>query len=125
MKTFISEFHGMGRGLGATSMVFPGDIVEVSEILALSPEDTATLETTVLKYYKFRLDETRDCIVLGLGSLFNHSDEPNVSFSLEKESTGRIVMVFRATKIVIRSEQLFIDYRQDANVDVSEYLKQA
>lgn len=122
MKYYIQETKDFGRGLYADRLMFPSDIVAVCEIIPLTPKDTETLESTGLKYYKFKMNESQDCIVLGDGSLFNHAAKPNVSFSLERDHTGRYRMIFRTRGIVKKGTQLFIDYTADcANIKIEEY----
>jgi tRNA-specific adenosine deaminase 3 len=112
----------MGRGLYARRIILKDEVVEIAEILLLNEADTIKVNDTELKYYTFKYDSNRDCLVLGSGEIFNHADMPNVSYSL-KEIDGRFKMVFTATKAIFMGEQLFIDYKADAHVNVRAYIK--
>lgn len=111
----------MGRGVRSPLSYNEGDVVHIADILILSPDDTKTVNQTALKNYTFVYNQDRDCLVLGLGELFNHSDSPNLSFELGLFH-GREVMVFIAKRDIDIGEQLFIDYNQDAQVNLTDYI---
>lgn len=114
----------MGRGVFTTNTIKKGDIVATCEILELSEKDTAIVNSTDLQYYTFKLDMKRDCLVMGLGEIFNHSDNANVSYKLvqiHEEHGSRLVMQYRATMDINANAQLFIDYTADENVDTNKY----
>ena len=112
-----------GRGLYATRKIYANEIVEVCEILVLSAEDTVKVNETDLKWYTFVFDAAakQDCLVLGNGEIFNHSDTPNVKYDLVRYG-NRFKMVFVSTKDIEVGEQLFIDYNRDTKVDASGYV---
>jgi SET domain-containing protein len=118
----ISVSQEMGRGLYATRTIEKGEVVAIEEVLLLSPKDTRLLEQTDLRHYTFRVSDLQDCLVLGDGELYNHSDTPNVNFELIYQD-GRLKMLFTALKVVKYGEQLFINYESDADVDATEYFK--
>lgn len=118
-KIKFSEIDG--RGLYATRDIKSGEVIMTCELLVLSEEDTLKVNQTSLEYYTFKLDDKRDCLVLGDAELFNHSDYAQVTYSLEPLDQ-RQVMVFKATRDIQEGEQLFIDYTLDQNVKVDNYL---
>ena len=111
-----------GRGLYATETIKEGQVVTECEVLVLSPEDTVKVNQTDLQYYTFVFDEQRDCLVLGDGEIFNHSDTPNVAYKLVNYQ-GRKLMHFVATKTIKEDEQLFTDYNADVKVDTTAYIE--
>lgn len=117
----IIETSEFGRGLYAYATYFKDEIVFDAELLILSPEDTKVVNTTDLKYYTFKYDETRDCLVLGDGEIFNHSDKPNVAYTLV-EHEGRKIMRFTALRDIKDGEQMFIDYNADQRVEFQDYV---
>lgn len=123
MVTLKVEKHS-GRGLYASGLILRGTIVMECEILVLSSQDTVTVNQTDLKHYTFKFNETQDCLVLGLGEIFNHDDKANVDFELV-ERDGRKLMQFRANNYVVQGQQLFINYNADVQVDVSRYVEAA
>ena len=112
MQHYIKETAEFGRGLYATHDLQPGQIVFSAELLVLSPEDTIKLQATDLKDYVFTFNATQDCLVLGDGELFNHSDANNVGFKLGKHGE-RTVMYFYALTEIKAGSQLFINYADD------------
>ncbi len=112
-----------GRGLYATRKIYANEIVEVCEILVLSPDDTVKVNETDLKWYTFVFDASQgqDCLVLGHGEIFNHSDTPNVKYDLVRYG-DRFKMVFVSIQDIEAGEQLFIDYNRDTQVKTCEYV---
>ena len=105
-----------GRGVFAMKNIDPIKLIESAEILVLNEHDTQLLNNqTELKDYTFTFDDKRDCLVMGIGEMFNHSDDPNVSYQL-MSINGRFKMLFYTTRPIKAGEQLFIDY----NADVKE-----
>lgn len=112
----------MGRGMFANTDLREHQAVTRCEVLVLSQDDTAAVNRTELKHYTFAYDlqETsrpRDCLVLGDGEIFNHSDNANVGYRLE-DIGDRKVMLFYALRPIKAGEQLFINYNDDVTDDV-------
>ena len=64
-----------GRGVFATRRYAKGDVVELCPTITLDEDDV----TGVLLDYVFKsLKQGVRLLVLGFGSLYNHSDDPNV-----------------------------------------------
>lgn len=125
MKKILTEIkftQDMGRGVYASLDLTAGQEIEVCEILILSPPDSMVVNKyTSLVHYTFKYDQERDCLVLGNGEIFNHSDTANVSYTLETRD-NRSFMVFRTLIDVPKDTQLFIDYNADTIVNVDSYL---
>lgn len=117
----IKMSQEFGRGLFAESKIELGQIIFDAELLVLSQIDTVKLEDTDLKYYTFKFNEEQDCLVLGHGELFNHSETSNVAYFLIQDD-GRFKMRFMAIADIEPSNQLFIDYNSDMQVNVSNYV---
>lgn len=113
----------MGRGLYADKIIHNGTIVMLCELLVLDQVDTFKVNDTALKHYTFKFNENQDCIVLGLGEIFNHDDKPNVSYRVVFQD-DRYFMEFKALSHIEAGCQLFIDYKSDSMVNVSEYIEQ-
>ncbi|KZS99472.1 uncharacterized protein LAESUDRAFT_622207, partial [Laetiporus sulphureus 93-53] len=62
-------------------------VVEISPVLLFSSEEyEAHGKYTVLDPYTFRWRDGRMALALGLGSLFNHSQSPNVSYIINTKT---------------------------------------
>ena len=110
-----------GRGLYASTSVLKGIRVMLCELLVLSKADTINVNKTDLKHYTFKFNNECDCLVLGVGEIFNHSDHPNVAYNLVRVN-GRTCMIFNALRHVRQGEQLFIDYDADIQVNTNSYV---
>ncbi|KAI0036493.1 cytidine deaminase-like protein [Vararia minispora EC-137] len=121
----IEYTEGKGRGVFANCPVPAHALIEVSPVLLLSAEEYEKHgKYTVLDHYTFTWRDGRMAIALGLGSLFNHSQEPNVSFSLDPLTES---IRYTTTRSVLPDEELCIFYGHklwfkdiNANEGVSE-----
>ena len=120
MKYIIRITKEFGRGIYAKHDLKAGTVIEIAEVLVLNDRDTRIIDGTDLKFYAFKHDDKRDCLVLGVGELFNHADQANVSYDL-KPLNGRMRMFFKTTQDVKKGKQLFIDYLSEIKVDATEY----
>lgn len=94
-------------------------ICEPQHLIVLSYEDTIKIQETELKHYTYSYTEGIDCLVLGFGSLFNHSDEPNVRYQVFIQGPTSY-MHFAAARDIEAGEELTIDYRKDCpDLDLS------
>ena len=127
MKLYmIIQDDVFGRGLYAARDLARGTIVEMAELLVLSESDTVKVNQTDLQYYTFKYNDKQDCLVMGNGEIFNHSDKPNVMYTLTDilDAQGcflRRIMVFEVTDDVKAGDQLFIDYNADTEVKTENY----
>lgn len=112
----------MGRGIYANQMIQAGQVVMLCELLVLDQNDTVAVNETALKYYTFKFTDDQDCLVLGLGEIFNHDDNANVSYQIVMHE-GRNMMQFTALSQIEADAQLFINYTADVLVAVSKYVQ--
>lgn len=124
-NVIVSLYEDMGRGLTNLTSIGLGEFIMQCELLVLSPSDTLLANVTDLKHYTFKYSNDQDCLVLGLGEIFNHSDTPNVKYELQnfiQNGVSRKVMVFSAIRDIAPGEQLFIDYGADTIVNTQDYI---
>ena len=97
-----------GRGVFATRNIAKGEIVEIAPVLVVRDKDVRGGER--LRNYVF--DWTRSCVAIafGYGSLFNHSDDNNATWTVHKD---RKVLVFRATKPIRKGQEILVGYGYD------------
>ncbi|BGP18724.1 hypothetical protein JCM10213_009203 [Rhodosporidiobolus nylandii] len=115
------EDPAVGRGVFATADIPAGEVVEISPVLVLSEEEYSGrkkgeesdgtlrgVEASQLRGYVFTWGRDGSmAVALGLGSLFNHSASPNVSYSLD---TAQYTISYRAAKPIKAGEELCIFY---------------
>lgn len=117
----VENFPSFGRGVVALDYINEGVCLEVCPVLPLSTEDTVKVNQTSLKQYTFVFDKEKkqDCLVMGLGELYNHSDVPNVGYRLNPICK---TMEFYTLCPVAKGEQLFTNYRQDdESINLGDY----
>lgn len=118
---FVKLTEDMGRAIYTDNEIKENEQVLLCELLIFTPEDTLLIEKTSLKYYAFRFNEEQGCMPLGLATLLNHSDNPNLSYQIV-EHDNRPMLELRASRTIRKGEELFIDYRADAeDLDIDEY----
>lgn len=112
----VQMVKGMGRSIIAERDIKRGEVITNCELLVLSPEDTVKVNETDLQWYTFTFskDTKQDCLVMGDGEIFNHSDDANTLYGLI-DFDGRKLMRFQASKDIKKGEQLFIDYNADVD----------
>lgn len=118
---YLENTKEYGRHLVASKDLIKDTLLAHCELLVLNAKDTVQVNLTDLKYYTFKYNEVQDCLVLGDGEIFNHSDSANVSYTIEIID-DRPLMCFRLLKDVSKGEGLFINYNADCQVDTSQYI---
>lgn len=97
-----------GRGVFALKSFKPGDVIENCPVLTFSPKERKHLEKTQLNYYIYPWRSTRGAsLVLGYGSIYNHSFSPNADW---KQNFKTQSMVYRAIKNIKRGEEITVNY---------------
>ncbi|KAL0581026.1 tRNA-specific adenosine deaminase subunit tad3 [Marasmius crinis-equi] len=92
----------------ASQPIPSGTIIEISPVLFFSKEEYEQHgKHTVLDHYTFKWKDGRMALALGLGSLFNHSDSPNVSYTLDSTTES---ISYRTVRDIENKEELLIFY---------------
>ena len=95
-----------GRGVVATSDIAKGETIEVCPILELGSDDAGGL----LNDYTVSLDGRAGvALLLGYGSLYNHSDKPNAEYVVEASDAYSFV----ALRDIATGEEITISYGAD------------
>ena len=99
---------GRGRGLFATKNLSVGVLIHEAPCLLISRDsydDHARF--TVMEHYLFNCADGDKLLALGYGSLFNHSDSPNVDYRLDKAS---LTIRYFAARSIAAGEEMCIYY---------------
>lgn len=114
----VSVAQSPGRGLGvfAARPFAPGETIEVCPAIVLSEADARTLDATRLYDYYFGWGEDgmQAAIVMGYGSLYNHSVTPNAEHC-KNLVAGTLSIV--AVQSIAAGEEIFIRYETGKGVD--------
>ena len=102
-----SKIHGMG--VFATTDIKKGQIVEECCVLRIPWK---CIEDSVLLHYVFNgNDDENVSLVLGDGSIYNHSSKPNVEPVWYQEEESYVC--YCALRNIKKGEELFIDYGEE------------
>lgn len=102
-KSFI-DIAGLGVYTNRNFNI--NDIVEISPVLRVQ-SDFLFQDGNILNDYIFRdpYDNTHKLVALGFGSMYNHSDDPNLRYFYQN---GR--MIYQAIKPIKKDDELYISY---------------
>jgi len=104
--------EGKGRGVFAARRFRRGSLIERSPVIAMPPREWPRLEKTRLGDYAYDWGpDDRGCaMVLGLGSLYNHSFDPNA----ENVWNERLLaMDWRALRTIEPGEEITVNYNDE------------
>ena len=109
-KLEIREAHKMGLGVFATDFINKGEVVEDCKVLPLPISESGV---DILPDYRFNYPARQQkwehlVVALGMGSMYNHSDKPNIIW--ENHPTIPFVFRYVALKDIYKGEQCFIYY---------------
>ena len=100
------------RGMIATEDIRKGTIIERCPVIPIPiTEKPSLLQTELLNYY-FEWTNSHNAIVLGYGSLINHSFQPNAAYSCGYKNK---VMIFYAIKTIKKGDEVFTNYNGTPN----------
>ncbi len=110
----IRDFEKKGRGVVALRSYEPGETIETAPVIVIPSAQWPALEGTVLYDYGFAYGpELEDmAIVLGFGSLYNHSYEPNAKYVRYTEER---LIEFLAIRPIQPGEEITVNYNCDPN----------
>ena len=108
-----------GYGVFAGKGYNKGEIIETCPFIQIGKEHLQEIngKRNPLRDYVFtsHLKKDHELIVFGNGSLFNHSDNPNVTYYHDK--TRNRLLYYAASKDMEKGEELFISYGDKHSVN--------
>jgi hypothetical protein len=106
----IGESEGRGRGVFAERDFEPDEVIEEAPLLSMPKKQIRDGE--VLRDYAFNLKDkkTMSVVVLGYGSIYNHSYEPNARYDKNMEEKK---FVYAAIKPIKKGEEIFVNYNHE------------
>jgi SET domain-containing protein len=101
-----------GRGVFSAAAIAAGEIIEICQLILLSPEDLALIHRTKLHdyYFLWGQPEGSGAIALGYGSLYNHSHQPNAYYHMDKEWETIDIIALRD---ITAGEEITFNYNGD------------
>jgi len=95
------------RGMIATEDIRKGTIIERCPVIPIPITEKPGLLQTELHNYYFEWTNSHNAIVLGYGSLINHSFQPNAAYTYGYKNK---VLIFYAIKVIKKGDEVFINY---------------
>ena len=98
------------RGIIATEDIPANTIVERCPLLFIPTADEESLKKTILWKYYYEWTKKLYCIVLGYGSLVNHSYTPSAKYIFDYR---RKSLLFKTIKAIKKGEEITVNYNCD------------
>ena len=106
-----------GRGVFALRDFKKGEIVESCPVINITPKERKRLEKTIFNHYIYPWRSTRSgSVVLGYGSIYNHSFNPNADW---KQNFKEEVMTYRALKDIKKGDEITVNYNGEPDDNTS------
>jgi len=97
-----------GRGVFALKDFKKGEVVENCPVINITPKERKKVEKTIFNYYIYPWRSTQSgCLVLGYGSIYNHSFTPNADW---KQNFKANTMVYRTLRPIKSGEEITVNY---------------
>ncbi|RDB17880.1 SET domain-containing protein 7 [Hypsizygus marmoreus] len=104
----IKHTEEKGRGVYASKPIPRQTVIDISPVLIFAKDEYHEHgRFTTLDHYTFKWSDGRMALALGLGSLFNHSERPNLSYLLDASTDAIQYVTTRAIEV---DEELSIFY---------------
>ena len=100
------------RGMIATEDIRKGAVIERCPVIPIPITEKSSLVQTELLNYYFEWTNSHNAIVLGYGSLINHSFKPNAAYTCGYKNK---VMIYYAIKLIKKGEEVFVNYNGTPN----------
>ena len=110
-KLSNGEFN---RGVFATRDIKKGELIHEAPVIPYLNEDHEFIEKTILADYVFQYGANHTAILLGYGSLFNHSYTPNATYEINFDHH---TFDFYAYTDINSGDEILINYNGDEDCD--------
>lgn len=112
-KIYISQSKilSAGRGVFAKVDIMKGEVIEQCPFIEFPEDDALVINDSMLIAYIYYLgkNKERSMILLGFGSIYNHSDKPNAKY---KERYKDNIVDFIAINQIKKNEEITVNYIQ-------------
>lgn len=107
-KIFTKNISKNNRGVFASANIKKGEIIEICPVIVVPIKDKKHIDKTFIYNYYFKWgSRNQPAIALGLGSLYNHSYQPNAEYD---QKIKKRVIVFKAIKDIKKDEEILTNY---------------
>ncbi len=113
VKVYVAKSQlAEGYGVFAAKSFLPGELIEACPAIFLPMKEFEHIKKTKLYFYFYEYSNKEFAIVLGYGSLYNHSFIPNAQFRFNYRQR---IMNIRAIKPINQDEEIMINYNHYAD----------
>jgi SET domain-containing protein len=119
---YCAQTKGKGRGIFAAKLIKKDRLIEHAPLLITPAADWRHLSKTLIQHYVFGWSEKTDeaGFVLGFGSLYNHSYDPNAYTQMEKRGKS---MRYIALRDIQPHEEITINYNGEPDDETELWFK--
>ncbi|MEW9701073.1 SET domain-containing protein [Paenibacillus sp. SI8] len=110
-KLSNGEFN---RGVFATKDISKGELIHEAPVIPYLNEEHEFIEKTILADYVFEYGANHTAVLLGYGSLFNHSYTPNATYDINFKNH---TFDFFAYTEIKAGEEILINYNGEVDCD--------
>lgn len=96
-----------GNGVYALKEFKKNDVIEICPAIFLPIKEFEKLKQTKMFYYFFEYTNKEFAVVLGYGSVYNHSYKPNAQYRFNMKTR---MMIIRAIKKIKLGEEICFNY---------------
>lgn len=111
MKYFveIGKTKDKGRGVFATKKFIAGEIIEECPVIFINENEEKYIQKTILgKYiYAWHDDKNDGAIILGYGSIYNHSYSPNAEYVRDYKNN---LLIYKAIENISVGDEITVNY---------------
>ncbi len=109
---FVTTSKVHDRGVFTSADIAKGTLLEVCPVIIIPELEVDIIHSTILHdyYYYWGEEEKEAVIVLGFGSIYNHSYSPNVEAIPDYENKN---FDYYALRDIQAGEEIFVNYNGD------------
>ena len=119
-KVFVKKSPIHGLGVFAAQDITEGELIEVAPILKLPIEEQNPMLGDYRYWWQGENNMMSYVIALGYGSLYNHSNQPNCTFTNNLQNNS---IDFYSTRKIKKGEEIFVYYGGDEYWSSREYVQ--
>lgn len=119
---YIAPSPKRGRGMFTAQPIAVDDVIEICPVIVLPEDQRPLIDKTKLYDYYFLWSKPKHsiAIVLGYGSIYNHSVQPNAEM---EANTNHLTMTIKCIRPITPGEEIFINYEGDGKDGVKLWFK--
>ena len=99
-----SRIENAGYGVFTESFIKKDTVIEISKVLKVANINVFQRDN-ILNDYIFKFDDNHSAVALGYAMLYNHSDNPNINYTIIEDK-----IIFQAIKDIFTREEICNSY---------------